>query len=330
VKVVPLLLLLVLLLPGCAARRSADGLDAYDGVTDSYPHATAEIASQAAGRLAAIYPPGRTTLRLISDEGGFGQALDASLRRHGFAVSADATTGIGLGYQLDMMPGEVNPTCYLRVRMSDGGAFNQIFSIRNGLVVAGSVTQTGLPNVAPVAAPAPQPVPAYEPSPVAAADALASSVAAAAPAVPPAPVVAVAPPAPVPSPAPIPTPAPVSSVPLPEAPLPVESASAPAMPAPTVTAPSPEPTAVGLQKVESEQWVIAPGSLKAQLEGWTTRAGYQLVWKAGNDFQMQSTAVFRDSFIGSVKRLVSRMHLNGNALRVTIYQENNVVEVTED
>lgn len=318
-KAVPLLLLLLLLLPGCAARRSADGLDAYDGVTDAYPHVAAEIASQAAGRLAAIYPPGRTTLRLLPDEGAFGQALDAGLRRHGFAVSTDATTGIGVGYQLDMMPGEVNPTCYLRMRMSDGGAFNQIFSIRNGLVVAGNVTQTGLPNVAPITAPAPLPVPAYEPSPVAAADALASSVAAAAPAVPSTPVVAVEP-APAPAPAPVPTPVPVSSVPLPEASLPVASVPAPV---------TPEPTA-GLQKVESEEWVIAPGSLKAQLEGWTTRAGYQLVWKAANDFQMQSTAVFRDSFIGSVKRLVSRMHLNGNALRVTIYQENNVVEVTED
>jgi hypothetical protein len=45
---------------------------------------------------------------------------------------------------------------------------------------------------------------------------------------------------------------------------------------------------------------------------------------------MQSTAVFRDSFVGAMKRLVNRMHLNGNALRVTIYQENRVVEVTED
>lgn len=320
-KVVSLLLLLLLLLPGCAARRSADGLDAYDGVTDSYPHATAEIASQAAGRLAAIYPPGRTTLRLVPDEGGFGQALDASLRRHGFAISADAATEIGVGYQLDMITGEVGPTCYLRMRMSDGSAFNQIFFIRNGLIVAGNVTQTGLPAVAPVAAPA------YEPPLVTAANSLASSVAATAE-VPPTPAVAVE--SPVPALISTHYPPTVPSVLLSDAPLPAASSSTPVAPVPAIAGANPEPSASGFQKVDSEEWVITPGSLKAQIDGWTTRAGYQLVWKAGNDFRMQSTAVFRDSFVGSMKKLISRMHLNGNALRVTIYQENNVVEVTED
>ncbi|SDK77608.1 Conjugal transfer protein TrbH [Maridesulfovibrio ferrireducens] len=87
------------------------------------------------------------------------------------------------------------------------------------------------------------------------------------------------------------------------------------------------------QQVESplnENWSIVPGGLKNQLKRWAGRAEYQLVWKAGHDFQMQAHATFRDTFPRAVKRMFSRMHAGGNSLRVTIYQANKVIEVCED
>jgi hypothetical protein len=80
----------------------------------------------------------------------------------------------------------------------------------------------------------------------------------------------------------------------------------------------------------TKTWGIKKGSLKKQLKHWAQSAGYQLVWKAKHDFQMQADARFKDTFTGAVKRLVTRMNRTGNALRVTIYQQNSVLEVRED
>jgi hypothetical protein len=77
-------------------------------------------------------------------------------------------------------------------------------------------------------------------------------------------------------------------------------------------------------------WRIAPGLLRVQLKAWTDTAGYQLVWKSRNDFEMSSHVMFRSDFVGAVKRLFARMHLHGNPLRATIYQDNRVLEVVEE
>lgn len=87
------------------------------------------------------------------------------------------------------------------------------------------------------------------------------------------------------------------------------------------------------EQVESplnENWSITPGGLRAQLKRWANRAEYALIWKANHDFEMESHATFRDTFPRAVKRLFSRMHTNGNSLRVTIYQANKHIVVRED
>lgn len=81
---------------------------------------------------------------------------------------------------------------------------------------------------------------------------------------------------------------------------------------------------------EDYTWHIQPGSLKRQLSEWAQKAKYQLVWKAAHDFEMQATATFKGSFYGAVKRLFTRMNRSGNSLRVTLYQQNSVLEVRED
>lgn len=81
---------------------------------------------------------------------------------------------------------------------------------------------------------------------------------------------------------------------------------------------------------EVEMWMLTAGSFKTQLEEWAHKADYQLIWKAEHDYTMQAKAVFKDSFIGAVKRVFTRMHLNGNSLRASIYEDNRVIEVVED
>lgn len=81
---------------------------------------------------------------------------------------------------------------------------------------------------------------------------------------------------------------------------------------------------------EVELWMLTAGSFKTQLEEWAHKADYQLIWKAEHDYTMQAKAVFKDSFIGAVKRVFTRMHLNGNSLRASIYEDNRVIEVVED
>ena len=100
--------------------------------------------------------------------------------------------------------------------------------------------------------------------------------------------------------------------------------AAPPLPAPETKPQNPVPV------VSATEWIVVPGFLRGQLEGWASQAGYQLIWKARHDYEMHSQSIFRESFVDSVKRLFNRMHAHGNLLRVTIYEVNQVIEVTED
>ncbi len=65
------------------------------------------------------------------------------------------------------------------------------------------------------------------------------------------------------------------------------------------------------------------------MSSWAGRAGYRLVWKSPNDFNMHSDAVFNDTFTGAIKRLFGAMQKSGNSLKVQIYRPNKVIEVSE-
>ena len=77
-------------------------------------------------------------------------------------------------------------------------------------------------------------------------------------------------------------------------------------------------------------WEIVKGEmLKAQLERWASDAGYTLIWSAHNDYEMQSAATFNGSFQAAVKAFFGALQSGGHALRVTIFEGNNVMEVSE-
>lgn len=77
------------------------------------------------------------------------------------------------------------------------------------------------------------------------------------------------------------------------------------------------------------EWRLTQGSLRAQLEAWTKRADYQLVWSADTDLDMQSRASFRGNFFAAVSQLFEGLHAAGFPLRATLYPANNVLEVSD-
>lgn len=137
-----------------------------------------------------------------------------------------------------------------------------------------------------------------------------------------APVTPPAPPAPVaegPRVSPVPSPMPTST---PSG----DTAAVPAsLPADAEIIPISNPVGMGVRS-----WEIVKGEmLKAQLERWATDAGYTLIWSAHNDYEMQSDSTFTGPFKDAVKAFFGALQSNGHALRVTIFEGNNVMEVSE-
>ncbi len=128
-----LIVLILLVLPGCAAMRGSradtDGMTAYDGVSVDYPGDAQALAASAAEEMAHRYPPARTTISLVKTESTFGQDLETALRGQGFPIAAPGASGVRVAYTLDVIREETPPTCYLRVQTSDGVAFGTLHAL---------------------------------------------------------------------------------------------------------------------------------------------------------------------------------------------------------
>lgn len=118
-----------------------------------------------------------------------------------------------------------------------------------------------------------------------------------------------------------PVPSPMSSTPSGDT-----AAAVPAsLPADAEIVPISNPAGMGVRS-----WKIVKGEmLKAQLERWASDAGYTLIWSAHNDYEMQSDSTFTGPFKDAVKAFFGALQSNGHALRVTIFEGNNVMEVSE-
>ena len=222
-----------------------------------------------------------------------------------------------------------------------------------------SIAEQPLPiSAGPVAAPPASPVapvPAVSPispvaSPVASAKepvlvASASTTMRDASTIRPIPVVVADEPAPLPAAATTPSPAtaqkPVEAVKLPPAaePIVVAPVSAQTPPVAALPSTSKEPqhspfTPIAVPTADTpatpETWNITPGTLRAQVVAWAARAGYQIVWKAEHDFDIEAHANFRGDFLGAMEQLFSGLQRVGTPLRVTVYKSNNVLEVQEN
>lgn len=105
-------LFLAIVLGGCATFGAGHiaALVSTDAAQVS-PAAAGAIAEDLVGRLAEVVGPGTGTITLRPDSSGFAVALDASLRKWGYAVSADdkmeIADAIPLTYILDTFDGSV-------------------------------------------------------------------------------------------------------------------------------------------------------------------------------------------------------------------------------
>ncbi|GAB7081887.1 hypothetical protein [Megalodesulfovibrio paquesii] len=145
------LLLMLIVLSGCAARQH--GSFAGDGLA---PEQARLVARDAADRLAAAYPPGRTALQVPATPGVFGQVLDQELRAKGFALEPG---GLALAFVLDALRDEPG-IWYLQLSAADGFAFSRTYMLgaQTGQgQPLGGVAQTGVTHTgAPAASPAHQ------------------------------------------------------------------------------------------------------------------------------------------------------------------------------
>ncbi|NDV26920.1 TcpQ domain-containing protein [Desulfovibrio sp. JC010] len=239
-----LILIILLLFPtGCNAWRSMiKQVEVVEQATPMYEeHEVDSIVEEAALKVAAHYPPGRTVIHLTVSDNPCGWKFEANLREQGFQFSPKTTDPNVLNMNMVFDSFTNSTLYYLYLGSSDGWSFGQVYNLTfEGFEKSGLLTQT----------------PAFF-----------------------------------------------------------------------------EFVGGDAEQVESplnENWSIVPGGLRDQLKRWAGRAEYTLVWKANHDFEMQSHATFRDTFPRAVKRLFSRMHANGNSLRVTIYQANKNIVVSED
>lgn len=77
-------------------------------------------------------------------------------------------------------------------------------------------------------------------------------------------------------------------------------------------------------------WEIIRGKdLRAQLDGWSTTAGWSLVWDSEYSYSIQANASFKGDYISAVKKLFSALGEDVNPkLYPELYQGNRVLKVT--
>ena len=75
-------------------------------------------------------------------------------------------------------------------------------------------------------------------------------------------------------------------------------------------------------------FALGPGPLSRQLTEWCNRAGYQLVWNVGDDYDITSHSAFGEDFKRALQDLFNSLMVAGHPLRATVYERNHIVEVT--
>lgn len=82
------------------------------------------------------------------------------------------------------------------------------------------------------------------------------------------------------------------------------------------------------KEIKSAEFVLEKGSLQLQLDKYSKKNGYTLIWNASNDYLMEAKTVFTGNYQKVVSDLFNALKANGILLRAVMYQ-NNVLEVKE-
>jgi hypothetical protein len=115
------------------------------------------------------------------------------------------------------------------------------------------------------------------------------------------------------------------------------TAPAPAQSLPLASAPgaAPTPAAVPLLTGEnflalaelSQQWDLTPGRIKTQIEKWSVKAGYQVIWEASRDYEIGVNARFTGPFRQAVHGVVESLREAGANIHAKIYEANKVLVI---
>ena len=123
------LLISAVLASGCALRTSTDA--STDGFGNQYQGDVRSLADAAAEALEAHYPPAHTSVLLLRVSGQFGEQLESSLRRRGYAVTLnpESRATARIRYAADILPNTLSdewqqPTGYASIQTDDGQNFS--------------------------------------------------------------------------------------------------------------------------------------------------------------------------------------------------------------
>lgn len=127
------LLMIAVLVSGCAVRASTGA--STDGFGNQYQGDVRYLADAAAEALEQCYPPAHTSVLLFRVPGQFGEQLESSLRRRGYAVTLNpesrATTRIK--YAADILPEWQRPIGYACIQTDDGQNFSFVRHLHDDL-----------------------------------------------------------------------------------------------------------------------------------------------------------------------------------------------------
>ena len=123
------LLMTAVLASGCALRASTDA--SWDGFGNQYQGDVRYLADAAAEALEQRYPPAHTSVLLLRVPGQFGEHLESSLRRRGYAVTQnpESRATARIRYAADILPNTLSdewrqPAGYASIQTDDGQNFS--------------------------------------------------------------------------------------------------------------------------------------------------------------------------------------------------------------
>lgn len=77
-------------------------------------------------------------------------------------------------------------------------------------------------------------------------------------------------------------------------------------------------------------WTVRTDStLRATLEAWAAREGWDLVWDAKNDYRLRASADLGPDFLIAVRALADAVNMSSPDLTVTLYFGNRVIHVRD-
>lgn len=76
-------------------------------------------------------------------------------------------------------------------------------------------------------------------------------------------------------------------------------------------------------------WVLHKGSTRLQLREWAKKGGYQLVWNATRDYQIDAGAEFTGDFLAVFSSVINSLRETGTPIKAQIYGGNKVIVIRE-